>query len=108
MESGECVKTLQGHLSLVCRLDQLESDELVSCSLDCAIKIWNLTKGICIQTLLGHSSNVTSIRVNGQNNTLASVSYDGTIKIWNLKTCECVETIEVTYSEDELKNLILI
>ena len=46
MESGKYVKTRQGHSDLICRLEQLESGELVSCSLD--INIWNLLEGTCI------------------------------------------------------------
>ena len=108
MESGECVNTLQGHSSYVCRLEQLESGELVSCSNDSTIKIWNLTQNICVQTLVGHTDWVTSIRLNSQNNTLMSCSCDGTVKIWDLKTGDCVNTIIVTNNDVEMQDFIFI
>ena len=93
MESGECVKTLQEHSECVFRLQALESGELISCSRDKTIKIWDLNEGSCIITLFGHTDEIKSIRIDNQTNILASCSEDKTIKIWNLKSGECVKTI---------------
>ena len=90
-----CIKTLQGHSNWVLQLEQLESGELVSCSADKTIKLWNLIEGTCIRTLVGHTDFVRSIKVNSQNNILMSCSDDGTIKTWDTKTGECVNTILV-------------
>ena len=85
--------TLREHSDWVWRLQQFESGELVSCSGDRTIKIWDLTEGCCTKTLVGHSGVVSSIRINRLNNTLASCSQDGTIKTWDPKTGECINTI---------------
>ena len=102
--------TLQGHSNYVWRVEQLESGDLVSCSNDSTIKVWNLAEGTCIRTLVGHNGSVRSIRsirLNSQNNALVSCSWDGTIKTWDSKTGECVNTINVK-NDARLHDLILI
>ena len=106
MDSGECVKTLNGHSKWIWRLEQLESGELVSCSWDNTIKMWDLSEGTCIRALVGHIDWVRSIRINMQNNTLMSCSEDKTIKTWDLKTGKCVNTID--NKSAVLRDLILI
>ena len=107
MDSGLCVKTLEGHSSCVWRFQELESGELISCSHDHSIKIWDLKKGSCLKTLIGHTKFVTSIRIIRQNSTLLSCSEDGTIKTWNLGTGKCVNTITAS-NGGKLFNIIFI
>ena len=89
------------------RLQQLESGELISCSDDQTIKIWDLTESSCANTLGGHSGVVRSIRVNSQNNNLVSCSSDGTIKTWDSKTGECINTV-TDMNGGQLLDLIVI
>ena len=51
---------------------------------------WMAFKGVCIQTLIGHLSSVTSV-IELKNGNLASASDDGTIKIW--KAGVCIQTL---------------
>jgi WD40 repeat protein len=62
------------------------------------IKLWDLNKLTCVQTFLGHSSDVTCLcLMNGNGNlTLVSGSNDKTIKIWSLDPIEksaCLKTL---------------
>jgi WD40 repeat protein len=41
MESGLCIKTLNGHEGSVLCLTIINNDKIVSGSDDCSIKIWN-------------------------------------------------------------------
>ena len=95
MESGEIITTLTRHTGSVMRLQTLESGELVSCSADGTIKIWNLDNAKCIKTLprRGYTSPVIVIKL-GANNTLIRYSNDGTIQIWDLDTCKCIRKID--------------
>ena len=71
MESGEIITTLRGHAGSVMRLQTLESGELVSCSADGTIKVWNLDNTTCILKTLprrGYTSSVIVIKL-GANNT---------------------------------------
>ena len=105
LESRQCVQTLLGDTDRICKLRALLSGELVSCSGDSYINIWNKTE--IIRTLVGHTNFVGSIRLNSQNNTLVSCSYDGTIKTWHLNTSECLNTILVE-KKAHIRDLILI
>ena len=89
------------HSSLVSRLQQLESGQLISCSSDETIKIWDLTGGRCTKTLFGHNRKVKSMRINSLNSTLVSCSGERVIK------GECINTIAVL-NGDQLKDLIFI
>ena len=68
---------------MVWALEKTDTFELVSCSQDKSIKIWNVTSGKCIRTMIGHTSGVNRIRIYA-NDLLASGSLDGNIKLWDL------------------------
>ena len=70
----------------------LESGELISCSDDSTIKMWDLGKSKCVRTLTGHTKLVRAIKMS-PSGALVSGSEDGTIKTWDLETGQCVNTI---------------
>ena len=53
IESGECLQTLNGHSGGIYCLVYLPNGNLASCSNDATIKVWDLVRGECIQTLRG-------------------------------------------------------
>ena len=57
---------------------------LASGSSDQTIKIWDLTSGRELRTLVGHSENVTSVAFSPDGKILASGSWNQTIKLWDL------------------------
>ena len=82
------IKTLIGHCKLqlfVCKLQLLQSGELISCSADHKVKIWDLNKGSCIKTLVSQNDTVSSILVT-QTGTFISRSHFGPISIWYKET----------------------
>ncbi len=80
IETGQLIRTLQGHSDYVVSLSLIEaSGFLASASWDETIKIWNYDTGECIITITGHTNKVVAL-VLIQNNILVSGSYDGTIK----------------------------
>ena len=107
LESGECVKALNGHFTTVNRLITLDSGEIVSCSYDNTIKIWDANDGRCVKTLVGHSHWVKSIQAVNGSNTLVSCSIDGTLKTWDLRTGVCLNTIS-DQNRTPLQDLIFI
>ena len=92
--NGECVLTLKGHSNSVTCLEWLGSrDQLISCSHDTTIKMWDLSgSGACVHTLYGHISSVYCIKLN-LDEKLVSGSYNGSIKIWDLTSGRCVQTL---------------
>lgn len=81
------ILTLVGHNHSIRALCQINPKYFASASFDCTIKIWEIDTWKCIQTLLGHISNiicVIPIQVENDNeySHLASCSNDKTIKLW--------------------------
>lgn len=82
------LKTLKGHKNSVSSLIQLKNGNLVSGSFDNTIKIWDIEKEQCIQTLSDHTASVRSLcLLSKYANGFASASDDKTIKIWNEGKC---------------------
>ena len=67
--------------------------EIISCSEDETIKIWNATTGECLKTLTGHTGWLMDLARSLDDNILASASIDHTVKIWNPHTGECLHTL---------------
>ena len=73
----------------------LDDDRLASGSGDSTIRIWNVTSGVSVKTLTGHSDWVYSLAVLPFNR-LASGSgtdYTGEIKIWNMNDGTLIQTL---------------
>ncbi|MEH2303969.1 protein kinase domain-containing protein [Nostoc sp.] len=66
---------------------------LASASSDRTIKLWNVTTGKLLQSLLGHSNSVNSVAFSPDGQTLASASSDGTIKLWNVTTGKLLQSL---------------
>jgi F-box/WD-40 domain protein MET30 len=75
-------------------LRQINLDLLASSSYDTSIRVWNVTSGELMRTLVGHTSEILwSIDLlNDDSQVLVSGSYDQTIKMWNFTTGECLNT----------------
>ena len=68
-----------------------ESKNLISCSIDTSVKIWDLETKECISTLEGHIEGVRCVVVI-ENDKIVSGSYDGFIKIWDARENVCLKT----------------
>ena len=111
VNTGRCIQTLDGHgdatfsKALSLRGAKGHGDEIwgvafshngeqiVSCSRDRAIKVWDTATGECLQTLMGHLDAVRVVTF-WENNTIASGSFDGSVKIWDVKSGTCVQTLK--------------
>ena len=100
--SGECVRTLYGHLDDVDHLASLSPGDsrLASMSDGKTVRIWNWQTGTCegntttLETnYLASSKRVALLPPNGGRGCLASGDFLGTIKIFNLESGQCVNTL---------------
>jgi WD40 repeat protein len=92
LSPGVCLFTLHGHTDWINCVDQLSNGRLVSASEDRSVRVWDLNKRLCVQTLLGHQNWILSMRVLREFNDddidlFATSSVDKTIKIWNEEKC---------------------
>lgn len=96
------LSTLRGHKLIIWSIALSEDGLLLaSGSFDKTIKIWNVKTGMCLHTLVGHTSGIQSVvfpsqKGNREHYTLASISVDGNVKLWNYSTEQCVRTIQDT------------
>ena len=65
---------------------------VVSASVDRTIKVWEVSTGRVVRTLLGHTLPVTSIAISRDGRWLASTEKYGPIRIWDLDTGAAVRT----------------
>lgn len=73
----------------------LKDITILSGSSDSTIKLWNISSGKCLKTLVGHKNSINSmINMNEiEKNTIASGSTDQTVKIWDVFNGICLKTI---------------
>ncbi|GMN56870.1 hypothetical protein TIFTF001_027671 [Ficus carica] len=87
VNSGRVRHTLTGHTDKVCAVDmsKVSSRYVVSAAYDRTIKVWDLQKGYCINTIMFHSNcNALCFSMDGQ--TICSGHVDGNLRLWNIQT----------------------
>lgn len=87
VNSGRVRHTLTGHTDKVCAVDvsKVSSRYVVSAAYDRTIKVWDLQKGYCINTIMFHSNcNALCFSMDGQ--TMCSGHVDGNLRLWNIQT----------------------
>jgi WD40 repeat protein/uncharacterized caspase-like protein len=76
-----------GHSSLVGSVAfSPDGKTLASSSHDHTIKLWDVSTGTELRSLMGHSDSVNSVAFSPDGNTLASGSSDNTISLWDVGT----------------------
>jgi len=73
--------------------DPATGSRLASASKDGTVRIWQRVNGLCVGTLCGHSSSVTSIKWGGEG-LLYSGSQDRSVKVWAPAESKLVRTLE--------------
>ncbi|MDD1413535.1 NB-ARC domain-containing protein [Dolichospermum sp. ST_con] len=66
--------------------------KLVSGSNDQTIRLWDITTGKCLKTLIGHEDWIWWVTFSPDGGFLLSSSDDRTVKIWDANSGECLET----------------
>ncbi|KAF5199424.1 Autophagy-related protein [Thalictrum thalictroides] len=85
--TGRICHTLKGHSDKVCAVDisKVSCFLVVSAAYDRTIKVWNLQKGYCINTIISHSNcNALCFSMDGQ--TICSGHSDGNLRLWNVQS----------------------
>eukprot|EP00823_Brevimastigomonas_motovehiculus_P003672 TRINITY_DN227_c0_g1_i13.p1 TRINITY_DN227_c0_g1~~TRINITY_DN227_c0_g1_i13.p1 ORF type:complete len:432 (+),score=95.81 TRINITY_DN227_c0_g1_i13:35-1330(+) len=100
----KCLQTLRGHSNGILSLCILKKNGwLASGSYDKNVKLWDLSKGECVATLTGHTSEVYGLaQLPHQDNLFVSCSYDQTLKIWDVTSLRCMLTIQCNGSLDSM------
>ncbi|KAM6368400.1 pre-mRNA-processing factor 17 isoform 1-T1 [Alca torda] len=73
------------------RLFPLSGHILLSCSMDCKIKLWEVYGDRrCLRTFIGHSKAVRDICFNNAGTRFLSAAYDRYLKLWDTETGQCI------------------
>lgn len=85
--SGRIRHTLTGHTAIVCAVDtsNISSRNLVSAAYDHTIKLWDLQKGYCVETIMS-SSNCNALSYSTDGLTICSGHVDGNLRLWDSRT----------------------
>lgn len=93
-----CTHNLKGSSGVV-HLVQFHPDalklQLFSSSLDCGIRVWDLTSSQCVCVLQSHYSAVTALGFSSDGQTMISSGRDKICTVWDLKTQKAKRTIPV-------------
>lgn len=85
--SGRLRHSLTGHLDKVCAVDvsKVSGRHVVSAAYDRTIKVWDLQKGYCTNTILFHSNcNALTFSMDGR--TICSGHVDGSLRLWDMQS----------------------
>ncbi|MBN3271503.1 LIS1A protein, partial [Polyodon spathula] len=66
---------------------------LLSGSRDKTIKLWDVSIGLCLMTLVGHDNWVRGIMVHPGGKFIVSCADDKTLRIWDYKNKRCMKTL---------------
>ncbi|CAN1179515.1 Autophagy-related protein 16 [Linum perenne] len=87
VSSGRQRHTLTGHVDKVCAVDvsKVSSRHVISSAYDRTIKVWDLQKGYCTNTIMFPSNcNAVCFGMDGQ--TICSGHVDGNLRLWDIQT----------------------
>ncbi len=89
LESGQTVRTLEGHTSVVNAVAITpDGNRIISASWDRTLRLWNLESGKTVRILKGHTDGVTAVAITTDGRRAVSASYDCTLRVWDLETGE--------------------
>ncbi|CAM8977807.1 unnamed protein product [Rhodiola kirilowii] len=87
VSSGRVRHTLTGHVDKVCAVDvsKVSNKHVVSAAYDRTIKVWDLQKGFCVNTIIFHSNcNALCFSMDGL--TICSGHVDGSLRLWDIQS----------------------
>jgi WD40 repeat protein len=107
IQTGQCIRTLNGHENDVRCFQMVGNEILLSGSDDKTIKVWLVKTFELMNTMTGHNGSVYCLQLIINRSTketlVLSGSADETIKIWRFKTGQCLVTLRG--HEDSVKSI---
>jgi WD40 repeat protein len=94
---GKQVRASGGHGKAVLKLAvNPKQPQLVTCSADQTVRIWNADNGAALKTLSGHTDYVYAVAVSPDGNLIASGAFNGEVKVWKVADGTVVKAFNAT------------
>lgn len=85
---------LEGHETAVKCLDWCgDSRRLISGSIDCTLRLWDVETGQCTNILRGHTKIILGVAITPDGNLAVSASADRTARVWNVASGQQLHTL---------------
>lgn len=93
-ETGQHHHTLTGHQDKVCAVDanRVSSRHIVSSGYDHTIRVWDLQKGYCVNTILS-GSNCNTLCYSMDGAIIYSGHVDGSFRLWDTRSCQLISEV---------------
>ncbi|WP_367339737.1 WD40 repeat domain-containing protein, partial [Aminivibrio sp.] len=88
LESGECLRVLEGHEEWVRGAVLTHDGKVLSWSEDNTLRLWDIESGKCLRVFEGHEQPVRDVTL--MPGFVFSLGDDWTIRLWNLGSGECL------------------
>jgi WD40 repeat protein len=90
-DTGDIIREISGHKHIVRSLVWVNSDNLVSCSNDGTIRLWDAATKTEVRTMTCGVNLATSLAVTPCGQFILSGLEDGSVRLWSVATGECIE-----------------
>jgi small GTP-binding protein len=96
LDTGRCLRVLQGHTSYVDAVSWSAGQRRVLSSEtgDSSLRLWNLDTGRCLRVLQGHATSVTRMEWSADQRFAISASKDNNVGLWDMETGECLRVLK--------------
>ena len=93
LETGDCLLTLDDHISNVCTVAfSPDGKTVISGGQEPLIKLWDLETQTCLQTF-EHRHGTRSVNLSADGRLLATGGGDRTVKLWDVGSGKCLQTL---------------
>ena len=95
VETGRCLRVLQGHTDEVWSVAWSTDQRLtLSGAMDRTVRLWDVETGRCLRVLEGHTHTPMSLAWNADQRRALSGANDNTLRLWDMETGRCLRVFE--------------
>ncbi len=108
VETGRCVRVLEGHSARVCVAFSPEGGSALSGSADNTAQRWDVETGRCMRVLEGHCDVVRSVAFSPNGRHAFSAAINGAMRVWDLRIPPKIEVKQHQYTNYTNAKVLLV